>query len=66
MRELGKEGLAVTRLWLGEQTAVSYVTIKMDILVNQTLTESMCRLTLHVRCAASREYLAARRCSPHR
>ena len=42
MRELGKEGLTVTRLWLGEQTAVSHVTVKMDTLVNQTLTESTC------------------------
>ena len=42
MRELGEEGLTVTRLWLGEQTAVSHVTVKMDTLVNHTLTESMC------------------------
>ena len=42
MRELGEEGLTVTRLWLGEQTAVSHVTVKMDTLVNHTMTESMC------------------------
>ena len=31
MRELGKEGLAVARLWLGKQTVVSHITVKMPL-----------------------------------
>ena len=38
----------------------------VDVLVSQPLTERGCRLTLHVRCAASREYLVASRWSPQR
>ena len=66
MRELGKEGVAVARLWLGKQIAVSHIIVKMHTCEPTTDRERVCGLTLHMRCAASREYLVANRCSPHR